>query len=169
MPTERSGRWGPYRRASPPPARHRPGARSARRDGRRFDSKADRFRKGGLNHVANLFASLPEIDCPAPPARSRAAAPAAMVALRAPAGGSGGSDRAQLFARMANALYRGIQLRCWKRDRDRWVRERVRRGRGLRGWDRRGMHRHRLRDGEVRCEWQYALDTDLRVHSWEYG
>src|SRR3954468_5427514 len=26
-----SGRWGPYRQASPPPARHRPGARSARR------------------------------------------------------------------------------------------------------------------------------------------
>src|SRR6516162_10651780 len=25
------GRWGPYRQASPPPARHRPGARSARR------------------------------------------------------------------------------------------------------------------------------------------
>src|SRR5262249_26210043 len=25
-----SGRWGPYRQASPPPARHRPGARSAR-------------------------------------------------------------------------------------------------------------------------------------------
>src|SRR6476660_3588555 len=29
---EESGRWGPYRQASPPPARHRPGARSARRD-----------------------------------------------------------------------------------------------------------------------------------------
>src|SRR5262249_50963769 len=29
--TGRSGRWGPYRQASPPPARHRPGARSARR------------------------------------------------------------------------------------------------------------------------------------------
>src|SRR5438067_3244280 len=28
----RSGRWGPYRQASPPPARHRPGARSARRE-----------------------------------------------------------------------------------------------------------------------------------------
>src|SRR5207237_2933013 len=26
-----NGRWGPYRQASPPPARHRPGARSARR------------------------------------------------------------------------------------------------------------------------------------------
>src|SRR5262245_48951797 len=26
-----SGRWGPYRQASPSPARHRPGARSARR------------------------------------------------------------------------------------------------------------------------------------------
>src|SRR5262249_29182540 len=31
----RSGRWGPYRQAGPPPARHRPGARSARREGRR--------------------------------------------------------------------------------------------------------------------------------------
>src|SRR3954453_8187749 len=31
MSTEGSGRWGPYRQASPPPARHRPGARSARR------------------------------------------------------------------------------------------------------------------------------------------
>src|SRR5205085_6760568 len=30
-PEEQSGRWGPYRQASPPPARHRPGARSARR------------------------------------------------------------------------------------------------------------------------------------------
>src|SRR5262245_26853544 len=28
----KSGRWGPYRQASPPPARHRPGARSARRE-----------------------------------------------------------------------------------------------------------------------------------------
>src|SRR5262249_6602706 len=27
-----SGRWDPYRQASPPPARHRPGARSARRE-----------------------------------------------------------------------------------------------------------------------------------------
>src|SRR5262249_29799476 len=27
----KSGRWGPYRKACPPPARHRPGARSARR------------------------------------------------------------------------------------------------------------------------------------------
>src|SRR5207244_4422234 len=27
-----SGRWGPYRQASPSPARHRPGARSARRE-----------------------------------------------------------------------------------------------------------------------------------------
>src|SRR5262245_54345063 len=26
----KSGRWGPYRQAGPPPARHRPGARSAR-------------------------------------------------------------------------------------------------------------------------------------------
>src|SRR5215218_4696617 len=26
------GRWGPYRQASPQPARHRPGARSARRE-----------------------------------------------------------------------------------------------------------------------------------------
>src|SRR5438128_8486543 len=32
---KKSGRWGPYRQASPPPARHCPGARSARRGGRR--------------------------------------------------------------------------------------------------------------------------------------
>src|SRR5262249_48861563 len=31
MPTERSGRWGAYREASPPPARPRAGTRSARR------------------------------------------------------------------------------------------------------------------------------------------
>src|SRR5947199_6011564 len=30
--TGKSGRWGPYRQASPSPARHRPGARSARRE-----------------------------------------------------------------------------------------------------------------------------------------
>src|SRR5881227_204832 len=30
--TAKSGQWGPYRQASPPPARHRPGARSARRE-----------------------------------------------------------------------------------------------------------------------------------------
>src|SRR5262245_25655210 len=30
--TNESGRWGPYRQASSPPARHRPGARSARRE-----------------------------------------------------------------------------------------------------------------------------------------
>src|SRR2546430_520137 len=30
--SKQSGRWGPYRQASPPPARHRPGARSARRE-----------------------------------------------------------------------------------------------------------------------------------------
>src|SRR5262245_32357727 len=29
---EQSGRWGPYRQASPSPARHRPGARSARQE-----------------------------------------------------------------------------------------------------------------------------------------
>jgi hypothetical protein len=33
MATKQGGRWGPYRPASPPPARHRPGARSARRKG----------------------------------------------------------------------------------------------------------------------------------------
>ncbi len=37
-PIEEYGRWGPYRQASPPPARHRPGARSARRQGRRRES-----------------------------------------------------------------------------------------------------------------------------------
>src|SRR5437764_252938 len=31
-PAQKSGRWGPYRQASPSPARHRPGARSARRE-----------------------------------------------------------------------------------------------------------------------------------------
>src|SRR5262249_52156357 len=41
----RSGRWGPYRQASPPPARHRPGARSARREGRRHPT-ADRLLQG---------------------------------------------------------------------------------------------------------------------------
>src|SRR5262245_18608619 len=29
---DEGGRWGPYRQASPPPARPRPGARSARRE-----------------------------------------------------------------------------------------------------------------------------------------
>src|SRR3954454_8121261 len=44
MESMRSGRWGPYRQASPPPARHRPGARSARRGGRRHPI-ADRIAK----------------------------------------------------------------------------------------------------------------------------
>src|SRR5262249_24918603 len=30
--SRKGGRWGPYRQASPSPDRHRPGARSARRD-----------------------------------------------------------------------------------------------------------------------------------------
>src|SRR6476660_3872671 len=42
---EESGRWGPYRQASPPPARHRPGARSARREGARAPV-ADRLDAG---------------------------------------------------------------------------------------------------------------------------
>src|SRR5262249_29626048 len=42
---EASGRRGPYRPASPPPARHRPGARSARREGARAPV-ADRLDAG---------------------------------------------------------------------------------------------------------------------------
>src|SRR5262245_48255108 len=41
-PRKKSGRWGPYRQASPPPARRRPGARSARR-GMRHHGIADRL------------------------------------------------------------------------------------------------------------------------------
>src|SRR5262249_26112294 len=48
---QRSGRWGPYRQASPPPARHRPGARSARR-GRWFS--LDR-RPDVLSGEENMF------------------------------------------------------------------------------------------------------------------
>src|SRR5207248_585484 len=43
--SKQSGRWGPYRQASPPPARHHPGARSARRRGRRH-SNAGQHRNG---------------------------------------------------------------------------------------------------------------------------
>src|SRR4029434_8379982 len=53
---EASGRWGPYRQASPPPARHRPGARSARREGRRHPT-ADRTAKE-TPMSRTLFASL---------------------------------------------------------------------------------------------------------------
>src|SRR5262249_29161470 len=44
-PAMKSGRWGPYRQASPAPARHRPGARSARREGRHHPI-ADRLLQG---------------------------------------------------------------------------------------------------------------------------
>src|SRR5262245_20801332 len=40
-----SGRWGPYRQAGPSPARHRPGARSARRDSA-FHGLADLCKEG---------------------------------------------------------------------------------------------------------------------------
>jgi len=50
-------------------APHRPGTASAlglrAGEARRNHSKADRLRKGGLNHVVNLFASLSEIGLPA--------------------------------------------------------------------------------------------------------
>src|SRR5437667_12199321 len=42
----------PYRQASPSPARHRPGARSARRKGRRRHSGADRLQKEIVIYVA---------------------------------------------------------------------------------------------------------------------
>src|ERR1700757_1940108 len=45
-PAMKSSRWGPYRQASPSPARHRPGARSARRKGRRNHDNADRLLQG---------------------------------------------------------------------------------------------------------------------------
>src|SRR3954469_16809118 len=44
-----SGRWGPYRQASPPPARHRPGARSARR-GRCLSIVLQTARRGRMRH-----------------------------------------------------------------------------------------------------------------------
>src|SRR5262249_17766717 len=43
---QESGRWGPYRQASPPPARHRPGARSARRQRWCFHCIADQSSQG---------------------------------------------------------------------------------------------------------------------------
>src|SRR5262245_53449589 len=43
---EQSGRWGPYRQASPSPARHRPGARSARRPRCRTHWIADQSSQG---------------------------------------------------------------------------------------------------------------------------
>src|SRR5262245_9595326 len=44
-PAMKNSRWGPYRQASPPPARHRLGARSARRGSRRHPT-ADRLLQG---------------------------------------------------------------------------------------------------------------------------
>src|SRR6185369_2648146 len=52
-----NGRWGPYRQASPPPARHRPGARSARREGRRH-SIADHIAKDTTMWLRSLLTSL---------------------------------------------------------------------------------------------------------------
>src|SRR6516165_4524398 len=48
MATEKRGRWGPYRQASPPPARHRPGARFARWERCPFILFADQPGKGEL-------------------------------------------------------------------------------------------------------------------------
>src|SRR5262245_51539888 len=42
----KNGRWGPYRQASPSPARHRPGARSARRQRCCFPCIADQSSQG---------------------------------------------------------------------------------------------------------------------------
>src|SRR5262245_4117993 len=42
----KNGRWGPYRQASPSPARHRPGARSARRQRWCFPCIADQSSQG---------------------------------------------------------------------------------------------------------------------------
>src|SRR5437763_11145007 len=58
----RSGRWGPLPPSKPPPARHRPGARSARRDGRCRHSLADRLQKEIVNYVAFLDPELPEYE-----------------------------------------------------------------------------------------------------------
>src|SRR5262249_1179681 len=62
--TNKSGRWGPYRQASPPPARHRPGARSARLGKCWWEYTADpplkgiQFFKREVGHVsARLFDS----------------------------------------------------------------------------------------------------------------
>src|SRR5437870_12363923 len=55
----------PYRQASPSPARHRPGARSARRKGRRRHSMADRLEKETVTYVAFLDPEFPEAEfCP---------------------------------------------------------------------------------------------------------
>src|SRR5262245_3476418 len=65
-----SGRWGPYRQASPPPARHRPGARSARRMRCHPHYSADRTAK----ETTMLFRPLPGLLTPRPnPRRPRRA------------------------------------------------------------------------------------------------
>ena len=58
--TNESGRWGPYRQASPPPARHRPGARSARRMADVRHCIADRPRQGDLTMWTPVLARQPE-------------------------------------------------------------------------------------------------------------
>src|SRR4029453_3838523 len=57
--TNESGRWGPYRQASPPPARHRPGERSARREGR-LHSIADHSRESECEapHVPRIVSII---------------------------------------------------------------------------------------------------------------
>src|SRR5262249_33717034 len=55
----KSGRWGPDRQASPPPARHRPGARSARRPRCRFPWRADPSERRFLMWLRSLFGSKP--------------------------------------------------------------------------------------------------------------
>src|SRR5262245_5047905 len=53
-----SGRWGPYRQASPPPARHRPGARSARRERCPTRSIADHIAEEIPMWFNNFFKAL---------------------------------------------------------------------------------------------------------------
>src|SRR5262245_23200134 len=67
------GRWGPYRQASPPPARHRPGARSARRGGR-CHPIADRTAKETTMWFRTLFDAL-SARSPRTPARRGCYAP----------------------------------------------------------------------------------------------
>src|SRR6516162_106442 len=50
----------PYHQASPSPARHRPGARSARREGRRYHYIADHLFKGEI-YVVPLDVQLREM------------------------------------------------------------------------------------------------------------
>src|SRR5262245_4441602 len=81
-------------------APHRPGTAPAlglrAGEARRNHSRADRLRKGGLNHVVNRFALLPEIGFPAQPVQGGPTPePAAAPVLRATAGGPGVPGPAQ--------------------------------------------------------------------------